>query len=151
MAPVRRTTLFLLLPTLIALVSHDCGFVIAQDSTIRGFSGARVLCYTCDVDFSSDKYDANNSCLVGVGNKDTTSCSTNSNYCKASLCLAMPLRLSRVEVARLNGVLVAFSRKCADTCAHSCNEKGFGINRETCTYCCQKNPNCGESRRPVLI
>ncbi|XP_018494248.1 uncharacterized protein LOC108863631 [Galendromus occidentalis] len=118
--------LFLFLWSLVLLI-------VAQENE-RSFGGARVQCYTCDVDFSSDKYDSNNSCLVGIGNKDTASCSTNSNWCK-------------VEVARLNGVLVQFSRKCADSCAPNCNEKGFGLNRETCTYCCRKNPSCGENRR----
>lgn len=55
---------------------------VLEDGERRSFSGTRVLCHTCDVDFSVDKYDANNSCLIGVGDKDTATCSATSNYCK---------------------------------------------------------------------
>ncbi|XP_022689165.1 uncharacterized protein LOC111260561 [Varroa jacobsoni] len=125
--------LLLTLQTLPILLCHNAK---AHEGEGRSFGGARVQCYTCDVDFSVDRYDANDSCLVGLGSKDTVSCSSNSNYCK-------------VDVARLNGVLVAFSRKCSNVCAPSCSEKGFGINRETCTYCCRSNPSCGENRKQV--
>ncbi|KAL3187883.1 hypothetical protein MRX96_000501 [Rhipicephalus microplus] len=63
-------------------------------------------------------------------------------------CILLLFVSTKVEVTRLNGVLVTYSRRCADKCSPNCYEKGFGMLREQCTYCCRRNPACGEKRKP---
>ncbi|KAL3187889.1 hypothetical protein MRX96_000507 [Rhipicephalus microplus] len=109
-------------------------FVRAQRDTDFYF-GTRVRCHTCDADFTIEKFSVDHPCLVGQRERDVAYCSVNSNFCK-------------VEVTRLNGVLVTYSRRCADKCSPNCYEKGFGMLREQCTYCCRRNPACGEKRKP---
>ncbi|KAH8033508.1 hypothetical protein HPB51_013391 [Rhipicephalus microplus] len=99
------------------------------------YFGTRVRCHTCDADFTIEKFSVDHPCLVGQRERDVAYCSVNSNFCK-------------VEVTRLNGVLVTYSRRCADKCSPNCYEKGFGMLREQCTYCCRRNPACGEKRKP---
>ncbi|OQR73188.1 hypothetical protein BIW11_09897, partial [Tropilaelaps mercedesae] len=80
-------------------------------------------------------YRSGEPCLIGDrrdNDREVALCSRSARYCKA-------------EVARQLGLLVTFQRSCAEECAHSCSTKGFGIVKETCTYCCTSDPSCSEN------
>lgn len=111
------------------------GIAVRAQRETDYYFGTRVRCQTCDVDFTIEKFSVEHPCLVGQKERDIAYCSANSNFCK-------------VEVTRLNGVLVTYSRRCADKCSPNCYEKGYGMLREQCTYCCRRNPSCGEKRKP---
>ncbi len=46
-------------------------------------------------------------------------------------------RFCTVDITRVNNVLAVVDRRCGlSTCRHFCLAKGYGVERETCTYCC---------------
>ncbi|XP_042898029.1 uncharacterized protein [Parasteatoda tepidariorum] len=91
-----------------------------------------VGCYTCSVDFRSEKFSVNNSCVFPKDGNDFAHCSHNSKFCKA-------------VVTRINGIFVMISRGCSDDCSEDCVEKGYGIRIRDCVICCEKEADCGTS------
>ncbi|GFQ84772.1 uncharacterized protein TNCT_270801 [Trichonephila clavata] len=90
-----------------------------------------VDCYTCNVDFRSQPFEQNNSCLFPVKENERTTCSSVSKYCQG-------------VITRINGVFVQLQRTCETDCQETCTEKGYGIQTRECKYCCNKAPDCGK-------
>ena len=44
---------------------------------------------------------------------------------------------------RGNRVIQTFERTCAEECVEVCDTRGFGIDKETCTFCCNKTEGYG--------
>ncbi|XP_054724907.1 uncharacterized protein LOC129235226 [Uloborus diversus] len=93
-----------------------------------------VECFTCSVDFRSQPFQANNSCLFPRDHDEKARCSRVSKYCQGS-------------ITRISGVFVQFIRSCETDCHETCVEKGYGIETSDCRYCCNESvPNsarCG--------
>ena len=90
----------------------------------------RLKCYSCYVDFSL-KFNPKNLCYNPNLNQsltDTlllTQCSPFTKFCT-------------VDITRVNKVLAIIDRRCGlPTCREICLQKGYGVERETCTYCCK--------------
>ncbi|KFM66343.1 hypothetical protein X975_01321, partial [Stegodyphus mimosarum] len=96
------------------------------------YSCKAVECYTCSVDFRSQKFELDNTCLFPKenDNKEKTRCSDASKFCKG-------------VITRINGVFVQLQRTCESTCEVTCTDKGFGIDTSECTYCCNTSAVCG--------
>ncbi|CAL1276630.1 unnamed protein product [Larinioides sclopetarius] len=90
-----------------------------------------VDCYTCNVDFRSQPFEQNNSCLFPVKDNERTTCSSASKYCQG-------------VITRINGVFVQLQRTCETDCQETCTEKGYGIQTRECRFCCVKAPDCGK-------
>ncbi|GFQ84769.1 uncharacterized protein TNCT_270791 [Trichonephila clavata] len=90
-------------------------------------------CYTCSVDFRSEAFSINNTCIFPKDHDDLAHCSSNSKFCKA-------------VITRVGGVFVMLQRSCATDCADACTEKGFGVRIRDCTSCCKKEPDCGTTQ-----
>ncbi|KAI8477638.1 hypothetical protein Bbelb_446330 [Branchiostoma belcheri] len=55
-----------------------------------------------------------------------------------------------IEQTRVNGVTLAFSRGCSETCYWGCRSSGLGMTTEECTWCCSGNGCNYYSRAPDL-
>ncbi|KAG8192176.1 hypothetical protein JTE90_027815 [Oedothorax gibbosus] len=102
-------------------------------------------CYTCSVDFRSEPFSVNNSCMFPRDHDEMAGCSHNSKYCKAI-------------ITRITGVFVMLQRSCADDCMDACTEKGYGVRIQDCTKCCKDGERnvevCGfteliKERKPI--
>lgn len=97
-----------------------------------------IYCYTCYADFervpltvfNPVTYIYNNPCYnpalnyTLTDNEYLTKCSSTTKYCM-------------VDVTRMNGVLISVDRRCGQsTCRKTCLSRGYGVIRETCTFCC---------------
>lgn len=118
----------------------------------------RLVCLSCESDFSAGhKFDETDLCYNPWRNvtiaKDEllTMCPPFSRFCK-------------VELVRVNGMFGSISRKCGDVhCRDMCFQKGFGVNREQCNFCCRgvdldelsersaKNFNCPTSEQNIKV
>ncbi|KAF8764065.1 hypothetical protein HNY73_022184 [Argiope bruennichi] len=87
-------------------------------------------CYTCTVDFRSEAFSVNNTCIFPKDHDDLAHCSHNSKFCKAI-------------VTRVGGVFVMLQRSCSTDCLDACTEKGYGVRIQDCTICCTKENDCG--------
>ncbi|XP_054724905.1 uncharacterized protein LOC129235225 [Uloborus diversus] len=87
-------------------------------------------CFTCTVDFRSDPFSVNNTCLFPKDGNDLGHCSHNQKFCKAI-------------ITRIGGVFVMLQRSCSEDCAEACIEKGYGIKIQDCSKCCTKENDCG--------
>lgn len=98
----------------------------------------RLQCYTCYADFEKvsssifnpGNYIFNNLCYNIAQNYTAadaeflTRCSTPTKYCM-------------VDITRMNGVLLSVDRRCGGTtCRNTCLARGYGVIRDTCTFCC---------------
>jgi len=90
----------------------------------------RINCYSCYVDFTLQKFDNQHLCYNPNANitladqEHLTQCSPVTRFCT-------------VDITRVNNVLAIVDRRCGlSTCRHYCLSKGYGVDRETCTYCC---------------
>lgn len=95
----------------------------------------RLNCYSCYVDFTIEKFRVNNLCYNPAYNwtladqEHLTKCPRQSKFCT-------------VDITRVNGGLGIVDRRCGGTtCKYYCISKGYGVERETCTYCCSGKPN----------
>lgn len=91
----------------------------------------RLVCFSCVADFGSGGFDTTNICINPLQNatiaKDEllTICPPFSRFCK-------------VDIVRINGAFKSILRGCGDSiCNDSCFQKGYGIEIETCTFCCK--------------
>ncbi|RWS25491.1 hypothetical protein B4U80_02754, partial [Leptotrombidium deliense] len=91
---------------------------------------ARVQCLECSIEFGYLRFDPSNLCynpalnFSMVKHKFVTICPLESRFCIT-------------EIVRVNGVFVGINRKCGvSSCLEACFQKGFGVERESCTYCC---------------
>uniref|UniRef100_A0A2L2YJP4 Secreted protein n=1 Tax=Parasteatoda tepidariorum TaxID=114398 RepID=A0A2L2YJP4_PARTP len=96
-----------------------------------------VDCFTCSVDFRSQPFEQNNSCLFPTKDNEKTRCSDSSKFCQG-------------VVTRINGVFVQLQRTCETDCTQICVEKGFGVETSECKFCCNKNPDCGKDGYVVV-
>ena len=90
----------------------------------------RIHCYTCYLDFTLQRFDNLNSCynpslnITLAEQEHLTQCSPATRFCT-------------VDITRVNDVLAIVDRRCGQsTCQPLCVAKGYGIERQTCTYCC---------------
>ncbi|XP_054157565.1 uncharacterized protein LOC128955912 [Oppia nitens] len=90
----------------------------------------RIRCYTCYVDFRSTRFTDKNHCYnpyLNTSLTDTfqlTQCSQYAKYCT-------------VDIMRINSVIAVIDRRCGvSTCRNICINKGYGVEFETCSYCC---------------
>jgi hypothetical protein len=90
----------------------------------------RINCYSCYVDFTLQKFDNQHLCynpslnITLADQEHLTQCSPVTRFCT-------------VDITRVNNVLAVVDRRCGlSTCRHFCLAKGYGVERETCTYCC---------------
>lgn len=52
-----------------------------------------------------------------------------------------PTKYCTVDITRVNDGLVVVDRKCGgSTCNYFCINKGYGVEIETCTFCCPGKP-----------
>ncbi|XP_033644501.1 lymphocyte antigen 6D-like [Asterias rubens] len=92
------------------------------------FAQGNLRCYDCDVDFKTmSNPDLN--CIHNVINStgdvmyEPRDCQPHERFCKT-------------HIVKGNRVIKSFERDCADTCTPSCDTRGFGIDVQTCTFCC---------------
>ncbi|GFT60021.1 uncharacterized protein NPIL_617221 [Nephila pilipes] len=90
-------------------------------------------CYTCSVDFRSEAFSINNTCIFPKDHDDLAHCSSNSKFCKG-------------VVTRVGGVFVMLQRSCSTDCAEACTEKGYGVRIKDCVSCCKNEPDCGTTQ-----
>lgn len=99
----------------------------------------RINCYTCFADFEKipltifnpSNFIINNACYNPAVNytladaEYLTRCSATTRYCL-------------VDVTRMNNVLLSVDRRCGERnqCRKTCLDRGYGLIKETCTFCC---------------
>ncbi|KAI2809459.1 hypothetical protein RDWZM_003274 [Blomia tropicalis] len=98
----------------------------------------RLNCYTCYADFEKIpltvfnpvNYIYTNLCYNPAQNftmadhEYLTRCASSTKYCM-------------VDITRMNDVLLSVDRRCGgSTCRKTCLARGYGVIRETCTFCC---------------
>ncbi|CAH1259344.1 Hypp2251 [Branchiostoma lanceolatum] len=89
--------------------------------------GTGVLsCYSCDEEFKFYYYDTMCQSEVTRDNSTLSDCGSSSRYCM-------------IERTKTNGVILAFSRGCSETCYWGCRTSGLGMTTEICTWCCAGN------------
>ena len=104
----------------------------------KGANDNRLNCYTCYADFeripltvfNPVNYIYNNLCYNPSQNytladhEYLTKCSGTTKFCM-------------VDITRMNDVLLSVDRRCGGaTCRKTCLDRGYGVIRETCTFCC---------------
>lgn len=98
----------------------------------------RINCYTCYADFEKIplsvfnpvNYIFNNLCY----NPSTNYTMADSDY--LTKC-APGTKFCMVDITRMNDVLLSVDRRCGGaTCRKTCLARGYGVIRETCTFCC---------------
>lgn len=97
-----------------------------------------IYCYTCYADFENIPssvfnpvtYIYKNLCYNPAtnysmtDNEYLTKCSPSTKFCS-------------VDITRMNNVLLSVDRRCGTaTCRETCVARGYGVLRETCTFCC---------------
>ncbi|GIY28505.1 uncharacterized protein CDAR_88081 [Caerostris darwini] len=105
--------------------------ITPQEKYSQCYQNSSLDCYTCSVDFRSQPFEQNNSCLFPVRENERTTCSSASRYCQG-------------VITRINGVFVQLQRTCETDCQETCTEKGYGIQTRECRFCCSKAPDCGK-------
>lgn len=66
--------------------------------------------------------------MTAADNEYLTACPKPTKYCV-------------VDITRIGGGLAVVDRKCGgSTCNYFCTNKGYGVEIETCTNCCQGKP-----------
>lgn len=98
----------------------------------------RISCYTCYADFERIPYTQfnpvnyiyTNLCYNPAINYTLT----DSEY--LTKC-SSPTKHCMVDITRMNNVLLSVDRRCgSSTCRKTCLSRGYGVIRETCTFCC---------------
>lgn len=91
----------------------------------------RIQCLSCSVEFLYSKFDEYDLCYNPVQNFSLakeylmTLCSYNAVHCIT-------------EVIRIHGVIAGVNRKCGFSfCSEFCIQRGFGVEQETCSFCCE--------------
>ncbi|XP_078577782.1 uncharacterized protein LOC144862831 [Branchiostoma floridae x Branchiostoma japonicum] len=83
-------------------------------------------CYSCAEEFRFYFYDTMCMSEVTRDNATLSDCGSSSRYCM-------------IERTKTNGVVLAFSRGCSETCYWGCRTSGLGMTTEICTWCCSGN------------
>lgn len=99
----------------------------------------RIQCLTCSIEFLYSKFDQNDLCFNP---------SQNMSLAKEYLMnLCPPNTLSCLaEVIRIHRVIAGINRKCGvSSCSEYCVQRGFGVEQETCTFCCEGIQSDSES------
>ncbi|XP_038060702.1 lymphocyte antigen 6D-like [Patiria miniata] len=91
---------------------------------------ANLFCYDCKVDVKKSG-DSRSNCIYNVSYYSPRECQSHERFCK-------------IERVRYNRVVRIFERDCAETCSDSCETRGFGIDEETCVFCCTQD-GCNNS------
>jgi hypothetical protein len=101
-----------------------------RGTNVEPLPSKRINCYSCYVDFTLQKFDNQHLCynpslnITLADQEHLTQCSPVTRFCT-------------VDITRVNNVLAVVDRRCGlSTCRHFCLAKGYGVERETCTYCC---------------
>ncbi|XP_078669273.1 uncharacterized protein LOC144910263 [Branchiostoma floridae x Branchiostoma belcheri] len=85
-----------------------------------------LVCYSCAEEFKFFYYNTMCQSEVTRDNATLSDCGSSSRYCM-------------IEQTRVNGVTLAFSRGCSETCYWGCRSSGLGMTTEECTWCCSGN------------
>ncbi|XP_063964805.1 uncharacterized protein LOC135156385 [Lytechinus pictus] len=86
---------------------------------------SNLSCYDCAVKFKQ-VYKQTDCVVDPTKNLSPRGCQEHEPYCK-------------VEYTKVNRIFTRFVRNCASTCDQRCTTRGFGLDEEVCTFCCNED------------
>eukprot|EP00057_Strongylocentrotus_purpuratus_P023332 XP_011677806.1 PREDICTED: uncharacterized protein LOC105444798 [Strongylocentrotus purpuratus] len=99
--------------------------LIYSISLYEGADASNLSCYDCAVKFK--QVYTQTDCVVNPRNSlMPRSCQEHEHFCT-------------VDYTKVNRIFTRFVRNCASTCNPRCITRGFGLDEEVCTFCCNQD------------